>query len=217
MKVCPKCEFIYEDDQGLCDMDGAHLVFDPTPMALAIQDPAGLVKPRWRSFAGTAVIGVILGPLLFLVYHVSARRAAPPDINYSAAQVANGPGTDSAAPNADLEAPVSPTTSKSARPTDSSAASSDASQAESESEPSGSEIAGSPELLKPSAKAASNVAPSVNLSSAPSRPSATNREERKRRPARGNREPKDAHQKRESKINSFLKKTGHILKKPFKF
>ena len=207
MKVCPKCEFIYEDEQGLCDMDGAHLVYNATPLALAVQDPAGLVKPRWRSFAGTAVIGVILGPLLFLVYHVSARRAAPPDTNYSASQVAN----DSAAPNPDLEAPVSAAPTNGAMP----ANSSDASPQPSDSEPSESELARSPQLPKPSAKADSNLAPSVNLSSTPSRPTASKRDERRRKPARANREPED--QKKESKINTFLKKTGNILKKPFKF
>ncbi len=28
MKRCPQCEFIYEDDQSLCDMDGVLLVLD---------------------------------------------------------------------------------------------------------------------------------------------------------------------------------------------
>ncbi|HEY8186258.1 MAG TPA: hypothetical protein VIF64_09330 [Pyrinomonadaceae bacterium] len=28
MKLCPQCEFIYEDDQTLCDMDGRELVYD---------------------------------------------------------------------------------------------------------------------------------------------------------------------------------------------
>lgn len=30
MKLCSQCEFIYEDDQELCDMDGAELVHEPT-------------------------------------------------------------------------------------------------------------------------------------------------------------------------------------------
>jgi hypothetical protein len=29
MKLCPHCEFIYEDDQKFCDMDGQELVHDP--------------------------------------------------------------------------------------------------------------------------------------------------------------------------------------------
>lgn len=30
MKLCSQCEFIYEDDQECCDMDGAPLVYEPT-------------------------------------------------------------------------------------------------------------------------------------------------------------------------------------------
>lgn len=30
MKLCSQCEFIYEDDQERCDMDGAELVYEPT-------------------------------------------------------------------------------------------------------------------------------------------------------------------------------------------
>jgi hypothetical protein len=33
MKLCPQCEFIYEDDQRLCDMDGRELIHDPSPRA----------------------------------------------------------------------------------------------------------------------------------------------------------------------------------------
>jgi hypothetical protein len=29
MKLCSQCEFIYEDDQESCDMDGAELVYQP--------------------------------------------------------------------------------------------------------------------------------------------------------------------------------------------
>ena len=28
MKLCPQCAFIYEDNQGFCDMDGQELVHD---------------------------------------------------------------------------------------------------------------------------------------------------------------------------------------------
>jgi hypothetical protein len=30
MKLCSQCQFIYEDEQELCDMDGAELVYEPT-------------------------------------------------------------------------------------------------------------------------------------------------------------------------------------------
>jgi hypothetical protein len=46
MKLCSQCEFIYEDDQERCDMDGAELVYEPTlehvfpKSALAAKAPA---------------------------------------------------------------------------------------------------------------------------------------------------------------------------------
>ena len=30
MKLCSQCQFIYEDEQECCDMDGAELVYEPT-------------------------------------------------------------------------------------------------------------------------------------------------------------------------------------------
>jgi len=60
MKLCSQCEFIYEDDQERCDMDGAELVYEPTlehvfpSNALAVKaklerrGPARLVIPLSR-------------------------------------------------------------------------------------------------------------------------------------------------------------------------
>lgn len=44
MKLCPQCEFIYEDDQTFCDMDGKELVYDPSPLAFAAAVPAGVAQ-----------------------------------------------------------------------------------------------------------------------------------------------------------------------------
>jgi hypothetical protein len=44
MKLCPQCEFIYEDDQTFCDMDGKVLVYDPRPLAFAGNVPAGVAQ-----------------------------------------------------------------------------------------------------------------------------------------------------------------------------
>lgn len=41
MKLCPQCEFLYEDDQRFCDMDGQELVHDPKPRAFT-DDTAAL-------------------------------------------------------------------------------------------------------------------------------------------------------------------------------
>jgi hypothetical protein len=43
MKRCPQCEFIYEDDQSLCDMDGQSLVYDH---ALSIIQPRTSAQTR---------------------------------------------------------------------------------------------------------------------------------------------------------------------------
>jgi len=44
MKLCPHCEFIYEDDQSLCDMDGAALVHNPVPTAF--EENAVFLSPQ---------------------------------------------------------------------------------------------------------------------------------------------------------------------------
>jgi hypothetical protein len=40
MKLCPQCEFLYEDDQKFCDMDGRELVHDPKPHSFAEGAPS---------------------------------------------------------------------------------------------------------------------------------------------------------------------------------
>jgi hypothetical protein len=78
MKRCPQCEFIYEDDQSLCDMDGVLLVFDSRtlPNSHALQKVARLQscatsKPRRAGFChGDSRL--VLG----MVYYVSTQRHA---------------------------------------------------------------------------------------------------------------------------------------------
>ena len=81
MKRCPQCEFIYEDDQSLCDMDGVLLVFDsrnlPNHQALATV-PAKR-QPR-RNRAVPAFATLILALVLGMVYYVSTQRKATQSI-----------------------------------------------------------------------------------------------------------------------------------------
>src|SRR5215211_9316177 len=91
MKRCPQCEFIYEDDQSLCDMDGALLVFDsrtlPSLHALAPVDmPAVPVstKAHWRHRTFPAMAALILATVFSLVYFVSMQRGAAPPVNVPA-------------------------------------------------------------------------------------------------------------------------------------
>jgi hypothetical protein len=46
MKLCPQCEFIYEDDQRFCDMDGRELVHDPSARVFAESVPISAAPLR---------------------------------------------------------------------------------------------------------------------------------------------------------------------------
>jgi cytoskeletal protein RodZ len=176
MKRCPKCEFIYEDDQSLCDMDGVLLVLDSRklPSRHALQTvPATKTAPR-RNRAVPAFATVILAVVLGLVYYVSVYRKATQS-NYtpppSAASTTTNP--------VPAEVNVNPTT---------------------ESQPPASEDP-KPEPAKPTA-AAAVPAPVKKVTAKPAPTPVKAKVEEK---------------KDESKVNSILKKTGRILKKPFKF
>ena len=74
MKRCPQCEFIYEDDQSLCDMDGQSLVRDN---ALSVMQPrsSSPTKPAKRSSLNSIALpagaGLLLALAIFIGYTVS--------------------------------------------------------------------------------------------------------------------------------------------------
>ena len=74
MKRCPQCEFIYEDEQNTCDMDGTILAFDAS--VAAANAPS---RSRLRSFALPAVIGTMLASLLIVAFYASPLMFASPD------------------------------------------------------------------------------------------------------------------------------------------
>ena len=176
MKRCPKCEFIYEDDQGLCDMDGVLLVYDsrtlPNPHALqAVPAP---VKTARRNRAVPAFASLILALVLGMVYYVSTQRRATP--------VIDTPTPATAATTSNPVPEVNPTP---------------------EAQPSAEQPAAAAEEPKRETKPAAAAAPVKKTTAA--KPTAT--------PAPA----KVAEKKDDSKVGNILKKTGRILKKPFKF
>ena len=176
MKRCPKCEFIYEDDQSLCDMDGVLLVLDSRklPSRHALQTvPATKTAPR-RNRAVPAFATVILALVLGLVYYVSVHRKAT--------QSSYTPPAPSAASTSN---PVPAEVNVNPAP---------------EAQPPASEEP-KPEPAKPTA-AAAVPAPVKKVTAKPAPTPVKAKVEEK---------------KEESKVNSILKKTGRILKKPFKF
>jgi hypothetical protein len=135
MKLCPHCEFIYEDDQSFCDMDGKELIHDATRSAFAgipssaspKQVPAAVslvvrtqpelielipTSRQSRSFALAAVVGVVLIALLLAVYYKrinSHPGSVPPVADQSRSR------SDAAETGADALAGVSARTPASAQ------------------------------------------------------------------------------------------------------
>ena len=182
MKRCPQCEFIYEDDQSLCDMDGVLLVLDsrtlPNLHALAPIDVPVTTRAPWRHRTFPAVAALILATVLSLVYLVVNQRgvqsAAPAAVESITTPVSNPPAP-SDSPVSNTEPPAAPVVNNAAVTTN--------------EEP-------KPEPTKAPTSTAKKTTPVKT-------------------PATQNRtaEPK----KEESKVGGILKKTGRILKKPFKF
>ena len=172
MKRCPQCEFIYEDDQSLCDMDGVLLVLDSRnlPNHQALATVPAKPQPR-RNRAVPAFATLILALVLGMVYYVSTqRRATPPVIE-----------TPASAASTSISAPV-------VNPTPQAEPSSEAVHIPPAEEP------------KPAPTKQPATAP-VKKASVKTASTTTAKEEPK---------------KDDNKVGSILKKTGRILKKPFK-
>lgn len=177
MKRCPQCEFIYEDDQSLCDMDGVLLVLDsrtlPNVHALATVPAAPQKTQSRRNRAVPAFATVILALVLGMVYYVSTQNSAPQN-NFTPPSAASAVNP---VPEVTPEPPPPPPAEASQPPT----------VEEPKREPS-KQPAAAP------AKKAVKTTTGANTKSS--------------------NEPK---KEDDSKVGSILKKTGRILKKPFKF
>lgn len=74
MKRCPQCEFIYEDDQGRCDMDGQSLLPDAGLSVMQPPQPSQVRLAKRSSLNGIVLpagAGVLLALALFVGYTVS--------------------------------------------------------------------------------------------------------------------------------------------------
>jgi hypothetical protein len=74
MKRCPQCEFIYEDDQSRCDMDGQGLL--PDHGLSVMQSPQESQVRRAKTFSLNGIVlpagaGVLLALAIFIGYTVS--------------------------------------------------------------------------------------------------------------------------------------------------
>jgi hypothetical protein len=191
MKRCPQCEFLYEDDQSLCDMDGILLVYDSRqlPHLQAISTTVTQLPAKSSRKAVPALATVVLASVLGLVYYVSTQRHANQP-TYTPALTT----TSSAGVNAN-EAATTPSDSK---------------VGETNSSESGAVKA---EDTGKSEKVDSKVNPD--------KPSSESETPQKKPAAKPKAVPtrtivQPAQEEKDSKVGSFFKKTGRILKKPFK-
>ena len=207
MKRCPLCDFIYEDEQSLCDMDGYELVADSGLLSRLDNTttvPVELPQPTssWgRRLALPTFATVILGAVLFLVYYVPTHLTVRQS-NYSPTKVTTGSQSgQTLSPAVEAMTTASPTNVPQSSP--------------------------SPESEKPNEQAEDNTSSSETLAPSTSPSPAPKRAEKKHKiataqPVGANQENRFKRQehpdeKKDSKISSFLKKTGRILKKPFEF
>jgi hypothetical protein len=187
MKRCLRCDFIYEDDQSLCDLDGGELVAQdtaalPPPETTAPRPAIPAARARRKVFAVVLpVAGVVFAAALFLIYHALPDRAVPRDTDQS-------PVTFTSPPQPEANLISAPTPAASAA------------------------LPAPPRATE--TKATRRAHPTPGRPPVDSRPPLPKKEEKKEEKRV---EPEAASRQRESKLGSILKKTGHFLKKPFKF
>jgi hypothetical protein len=181
MKRCPRCSFIYEDDQRLCDLDGGELVhasgtlpsLETAPLHPTVQP----VKTRRGGFLFLPLAGVVFAAVIFSIYHFAPERAA-------------SRATDQYSPAA-LAATPQPTPNVARAPTPAA-------------------------FIPPPAPSVTNVKAIRRAATTPKHPTVDSHAPIAK-PEEKTTQPEGASPKKESKFGSILKKTGRLLKKPFKF
>jgi hypothetical protein len=189
MKRCPECDFIYEEEQHLCDMDGMALVHDscilPESSKAIVPPPT---RPVGRQLMLVVSVVVLTGFGLYLAnYSASVEESHP-----VSSLVANA--SDSAALSAPRAAPFS------SRSIEDSADGSETTSDERLSERR--ESTGTAKALP-----WRSISPGSQAAARTSRPQLAGRRVKM---------VYSPDEKRESRIGSFLKKTGRFFKRPFK-
>ena len=174
MKRCPQCEFIYEDDQSLCDMDGILLVFD----SQKLPKPKYEKKRKWRSRLVSGLVAGVLSLVLWMVFYVTLQPQPPSGTSFRPAAVNRQPTAEVKA-----EPPAPKVEEK-----------------KTEKAP----VTKSESTAKPKSEVVPKASPK------PAQPKTTSQ-----KPTTTVTTQASA-KKNESKLGSLMKKTGKILKKPFR-
>jgi hypothetical protein len=200
MKRCPQCEFIYEDDQSHCDMDGVRLTHDAHPLpklqSLTTTSTSG-DSSKARSRVVALVATLVLAGVMALVYYVSIRQSP------RTTSVAISPTVGATQPNAEVT-PVAAS--------DSPATQTEASE-NSKAVPSTENRSNTTD--KPQVTESDTPKPETNPSPKPD----TNRTIKSTSTGRSQTSATTAkpEEKDDSKVRSALKKTGRFFKKALPF
>jgi cell division protein FtsN len=199
MQRCPQCEFIYEDDQSHCDMDGARLTHDAHPLpklqALTTTSTSGDSKARSRVVAVVATL--VLAGVMALVYYVSIRQAP------RTTTVAISPTIESTQPNAEVS-PVAATDSSATTQAGASETAKTVPSSENRS------TADQPKVTEPDT-------PKPETPSKPDTNRTTKSASQGRSTSQTSATTAKPEEKDDSKVRSALKKTGRFFKKALPF
>jgi hypothetical protein len=227
MRRCPRCEFFYEDDENLCAMDGTELVNYSGPLPFE-ENSASRTRARLNFYTPSLTLitaGAVLAVASILFFQSVVKRRVLQSSRQTPLRTSTASPKAEQTPAAAVPEPTSTLipngSSNSVARAKTKAITKVDPDRQSDRDPfSTAPAVSSTPLLKPSPifgqAHASTTAPPINSvtpvvkqrePALPSQPPMRSPSEIK---------PAATNQKSESKVTSFLKKTGRALKKPFK-
>lgn len=220
MKRCPECEFLYEDEQECCDMDGTVLRFTGSLPTLA--PPQSNARKNLKSIGGGIAILlialVVIGSVLVTLYRATPAKSSSSSATYQPAGANEVPKppvsaspevaapANSATPAEASSAPATPARDPFSQP-------SQPGQSIDEKqlmiEPAtGPQMESPPPVINaPRPEPSQTPPPPPRLNQIGVRPEPS--------PAKPAAQSKTPNQDQDSKVKSFFKKAGRVLKKPF--
>ncbi|MGH9907312.1 MAG: hypothetical protein ACRD8U_17220 [Pyrinomonadaceae bacterium] len=229
MKRCPECSFIYEDDQQLCDMDGKPLVHDLGPVPGQIEAESGEAKaPRSKRFATQAIAGMVLVAILFIAYYFLTRWGTPSPPNPTPSTTTHQSSSGLSKP--EQYAPTSVFDLQIDRPEASTRSDTKQSEPKVKTKQVATKTTKTETAPDPRLTISKRIPPLRSIPPLPQLPAAQSTEKKSNRtqasttvvikapePAKTPSKSTTAANKKESKVGSFLKRTGRLLTKPFRF
>jgi hypothetical protein len=233
MKVCSQCQFIYEDDQERCDMDGAELVYEPTlervfqnnaskakselerpararliiPLSRSPQPETSTAPPNVFVARGRLALqitaGIVLAVIAFTAFYASARLFQTRAQTSAGTRETQNPKLETSHSSPD----VSDTSMVSDKP--------ETRNARLETSPSSDKLETRSSKRETAVPVLPGLKPLPTLKPIPRLADQSRSPNLSRKAAVVNTR-ENANTRKESRFGSLLKKTGRILTKPFK-